>query len=295
MATLRELKARIGSVASTEKITGAMKMISSAKMHKAELSIKQLRPYRSQIETIIANLLSADTPVASPLMAVREIKSVAVVVWGSDNGLCGGYNMNLYKHVASLLDELREKYGQTVRITVIPVGTKIAKPVQKLSSPGVTVASDYSVNSKSDDADIKGFVDRLQQEFITGIYDAVEAVSTQFLSVSRQRIATVRLLPIEGASLSVATEKSASQVKPYIFEPSVEEIFRTALPLFQQAVMQDIFAQNIASEQAARVMAMQSANDNARKLLDQLRLEYNKLRQQSITNELLDIVGGQVR
>ncbi|MDE5608429.1 MAG: ATP synthase F1 subunit gamma [Muribaculaceae bacterium] len=295
MATLRELKARIGSVASTEKITGAMKMISSAKMHKAELSIKQLRPYRSQIETIIANLLSADTAVESPLMTVREIGSVAIVVWGSDNGLCGGYNMNLYKQVVSRVAEVREQYGPSVRITVIPVGSKIAKPVQKLVPEGIAVATDYNVDSKSDEAAVKAFTERLQQEFLSGVYDKIEAVSTQFLSVSRQRIASVQLLPIEAASLSSAAENGASKVKPYIFEPSVESIFRTALPLFQQAVMQDIFTQNVASEQAARVMAMQSANDNARKLLEQLRLEYNKLRQQSITNELLDIVGGQVR
>ncbi len=295
MATLRELKARIGSVASTEKITGAMKMISSAKMHKAELAIKQLRPYRSQIETIIANLLSADTAVESPLMAVRDVRSVAIVVWGSDNGLCGGYNMNLFKQIVKTVADLRAQYGDTVSITVIPVGSKIAKPALKLQTEGVAVATGYAVDSKSDAAAIKAFTDALRSDFLAGTFDRIVAVSTQFLSVSRQRIASVQLLPIESASLSTAAANGASGVKPYIFEPSVETIFRTALPLFQQAVMQDIFAQNVASEQAARVMAMQSANDNARKLLEQLRLEYNKLRQQSITNELLDIVGGQVR
>ncbi len=295
MATLRELKGRIGSVASTEKITGAMKMISSAKMHKAELALKQLRPYRSQIETIIANLLSADTACTSPLMEHRDVKSVALVVWGSDNGLCGGYNMNVYKQAVARIASLREELGSGVAITVIAVGSKVAKPLSKLAAEGITFVNDPQVSSKSDEAGVKAFTDTLREKFLDGTYDRIEALSTLFLSVSRQRVDLCRLLPIEAESLSQAAEAAASTVKPYIFEPGPERIFERALPLFQQAVMQDIFMQNVASEQAARVMAMQSANDNARKLLEQLRLEYNKLRQQSITNELLDIVGGQVR
>ncbi|MDE6802980.1 MAG: F0F1 ATP synthase subunit gamma, partial [Muribaculaceae bacterium] len=245
MATLRELKARIGSVASTEKITGAMKMISSAKMHKAELSIKQLRPYRSQIETIIANLLSADIAVESPLMTVREVACVAIIVWGSDNGLCGGYNMNLYKQIVATIAELREKYGQTVKLTIIPVGSKIAKPVQKLTSEGVEVATDYNVDSKSDEATVKAFTERLQQEFLDGVYDKIEAVSTQFLSVSRQRIASVQFLPIEAASLSSAAESGDAKIKPYIFAPDVESILRPLLTSFQKSVIQDILKHNI--------------------------------------------------
>lgn len=295
MATLRELKARIGSVASTEKITGAMKMISSAKMHKAELALKQLRPYRSQIETIIANILSSDIVFSSPLMTVREVNSIAVVVWGSDNGLCGAYNINLSKRVSARVDELRHLYGSDVNITIIAVGSKVAKAVAKLAGKKINVVTNPEVNSKSDEVSIKSFTGTLRDYFLNGTYDRIEAISTQFLSVSRQRIENVLLLPVEAASLESGAMSDSVKVKPYIFEPSAARIFETVLPMFQQAVMHDIFMQNVASEQASRVMAMQSANDNARKLLEQLRLEYNKLRQQSITNELLDIVGGQVR
>lgn len=296
MATLRELKARIGSVASTEKITGAMKMISSAKMHKAEQALRQLKPYRSQIETIIANILNADTVFTSPLMTVREVKSVAIVVWGSDNGLCGAYNINLYKSLVSRLDEIKERYGSGIAVTIIAVGTKVAKAAAKLAGGNVTCESIADVNAKSDESTIKVFTNGLRDDFLSGKYDRIEAISTHFHSVSRQRIETTLLLPIEQESIAATdAQGDASGVKPYIFEPSAARIFECVLPLFQQAVMHDIFMQNVASEQAARVMAMQSANDNARKLLDQLRLEYNKLRQQSITNELLDIVGGQVR
>lgn len=292
MATLRELKARIGSVASSEKITGAMKMISSAKMHKAEQALRQLKPYRNQVETIIANLLSADVEFASPLMESREVKSIALVVLGSDDGLCGAYNVNIYKQVVAHIEELKQEYpGAT--ITLLPVGSKVAKQVVKLDGQGVKVDIETGVSPKSDQEAVKLFTARLREDFMNRRFDLIDSLSTHYHSVSRQRIETRRLLPVQAATLSGNT--SGVEIRPYLFEPSPAAIVDTVLPLFQLAVMQDLFTQNQASEQAARVMAMQSANDNAKKLLEQLRLEYNKLRQQSITNELLDIVGGQVR
>ena len=292
MATLRELKARIGSVASSEKITGAMKMISSAKMHKAELALRQLKPFRSQVETIIANLLSADVDFASPLLESREVKSIDLVVMGSDDGLCGAYNVNIYKQAVAEVETLRSQYPEAV-ITVMPVGSKIAKQVVKLGRPDVKVNLTTGVDSKSDGEAVKIFTDTLRERFIAGQSDLAVILSTHFHTVSRQRIESRQFLPVQASSLSGSNGNIT--IKPYIFEPSPRAIVDSVLPLYQLAVMQDIFTQNRASEQAARVMAMQSANDNAKKLLEQLRLEYNKLRQQSITNELLDIVGGQVR
>lgn len=292
MATLRELKARIGSVASSEKITGAMKMISSAKMHKAEQALRQLKPYRSQVETIIANLLSADVEFASPLLESREVKNIALVVLGSDDGLCGAYNVNIYKQLVVKLDELHTQHPEA-KVTILPVGSKIAKQVVKLGNDTVKVDINTGVDSKSDEEAIRIFTAAMRDSFMSGQYDLVVSLSTHYYSVSRQRIESRQILPVEAASLS--GHDNGVTIKPYIFEPSARAIVDTVLPLFQLAIMQDLFTQNRASEQAARVMAMQSANDNAKKLLEQLRLEYNKLRQQSITNELLDIVGGQVR
>ena len=293
MATLRELKGRIGSVASSEKITGAMKMISSAKMHKAEQALRQLKPYRSQIETIIANLLSADVDFHSPLLESREVKSIALVILGSDDGLCGAYNVNIYKKAVELIESLKIEHPSAV-ITLIPVGNKIAKQVVKLQSPGVKTEIVPDIDSKSSAEAINSFAAFLRDSFLSGTYDMVTALSTHYYTVSRQRIESFQVLPVEQATLAKAdSTDSKPTIKPYIFEPSPEAIVDTVLPLFQLALMQDLFTQNMASEQAARVMAMQSANDNAQKLLEQLRLEYNKLRQQSITTELLDIVGGQ--
>lgn len=294
MATLRELKGRIGSVASSEKITGAMKMISSAKMHKAEQALKRQLPFRSQIETIIANLLSADAQFASPLIENRDVKHVSIVVLGSDDGLCGAYNVNLFKQLLDRVQYYRASYGENVKVRVIPVGSKMYKASYKIAHGDVVVEMVEGVNSKTEADGVKAFMAQLQQQFLAGETDLIDVLYMNFVSMSRQRPRIEQVLPVVQETFMPADGKVASS-RPYLFEPDVNQICSSILPLFLLSTMQEIFTENRASEQAARVMAMQSANDNAKKLLDQLRLEYNKLRQQSITNELLDIVGGQVR
>lgn len=293
MATLRELKGRIGSVASSEKITGAMKMISSAKMHRAEADLRRLLPFRQQIETIIGNLLSTDAEFSSPLTETRDVNNVAFVVLGSDDGLCGGYNINIFKGLVEAIGSARSRYGQNVGITIIPVGKKIAKAADKIADSTVKVEKHEGVNSKSDSATVKGFTKSLVESFMAGNTDRVELIYMNFQSVSRQRLRTEPLLPVDAASLSGDGVKAIC--RPCIFEPDATTIFQSVLPMFLLSVMQEVFTENRASEQAARIMAMQSANDNAKNLLEQLQLEYNKLRQQSITTELLDILGGQVK
>lgn len=294
MATLRELKGRIGSVASSEKITGAMKMISSAKMHKAESALRKLKPYRSVIETIIANLLSADAAFSSPLTEERTPHHVTMVVLGSDDGLCGAYNVNIAKYLAGEIDRLRTDFPSVQQIEVVAVGRKMAKAAGRLAGHGVSVRQADSVDSKSEGNDVKAFESGLREQFLSGATDAVKLVYMSYHSAGRQRPRTDSLLPLSADAFAASGSEGAS-ARPYIFEPDAQTIFATVLPMYLLALAQEVFVENRASEQAARVMAMQSANDNAKKLLDQLRLEYNKLRQQSITTELLDIVGGQVR
>lgn len=294
MATLRELKGRIGSVASSEKITGAMKMISSAKMHKAEGALRRLKPYRSTIETIIANLLTADATFTSPLAEPRDVNRLTVVVLGSDDGLCGAYNVNLAKYLGERIAEQRERYGDNLHVTIVPVGKKMTKAIawfcRNLKNVDVKVPE---VNSKSDGSDVKAFVDSLQASFLAGETDAVDLLYMKYVSAGRQVATFDRLMPLSPDVFSHEGIKPSA--RPYIFEPDAQSIFSSVIPMYVLAMTQEVFVENRASEQAARVMAMQAANDNAKKLLDQLRLEYNKLRQQSITSELLDIVGGQVR
>lgn len=293
MATLRELKGRIGSVASSEKITGAMKMISSAKMHHAEAALRRLLPFRRQIEHILGNLLTADAEFSSPLTVARDVTSIGLVVFGSDDGLCGAYNINILKQVIVNINDYRARYGDSVKVTIIPIGKKITKASRKLDIPGVSVSLPDGINSKSTGDDVKTFTRQLESSFIDGTFDRVDLLYMNFQSVSRQRLRTDNILPVVPASF--LPEGSKIVCRPYIFEPDAQSIFVSVLPMFLLAAMQEVFTENRASEQAARIMAMQSANDNAKKLLDELQLEYNKLRQQSITTELLDIVGGQVR
>lgn len=295
MSTLRELKTRIGSVSSSEKITGAMKMISSAKVHKFEQALKRLVPYRSQIQSIMGHLLDADAQFSSPLIEDRaEVKTVGVVIFGSDDGLCGAYNMNIFKHLLVTLNQIRARHVESKpRFVLYPVGKKMRRAVDKLACEDIEVIHSEGVDSKMEGRAVNEFTLSLQSRFSGGELDEVHVVYMNFLSLSRQRVKDEQLFPIRAEELT-GTSDAANANKPYLFEPDANRIFNEVLPMFVLSTMQEITVENRASEQAARIMAMQSANDNAKKLLDSLQLEYNKLRQQSITTELLDILGGQV-
>jgi len=291
MATLRELKGRIGSVASSEKITGAMKMISSAKMHKAEGELKRLLPFRRQIQAIIANLLSSDAQFSSPLTEGAPVKRMAIVVLGSDDGLCGAYNVNMAKHLKAHIDRLRADIGLGLKIDIYPVGKKMVKAMLKLADANIRVVTDFGVNTKSSGEAVKAFNKHLVERFLSKEVQRVDLAYMNFKSISRQVPVAEQMMPVQPEMFGEAK----GRIKPYLFEPDANAIYGAVLPMFLLSTLEEVFGENRASEQAARVMAMQSANDNAKKLLDQLQLEYNKLRQQSITNELLDIVGGQKR
>ena len=295
MATLRELKGRIGSVASSEKITGAMKMISSAKMHKAEGVLRRLQPFRKCVETVIGNLLSSDAAVSSPLTAMRPaVNRAAIIVLGSDDGLCGAYNVNIFKGMLGTIAGIRSRAGEGVDIEIVAVGRKMRRAVEKIAAadPHLTLAPVPAVDSKSDGDCVKAFAQGFEQRFLAGELDLVVLQYMHFVSAGKQRLVADNYLPVSQEALAGDSKGTG---RPYLFEPDAATIFGTVLPMYLLSMMQEAFAENRASEQAARVMAMQSANDNAQKLLEQLQLEYNKLRQQGITTELLDIVGGQAR
>lgn len=293
MATLRELKTRIGSVASSEKITGAMKMISSAKVHQNEQSLKKLAPFKNQIQSIMGHILSTDENFNSPLIEAREVKHASMVVYGSDDGLCGAYNINIFKGFLVELNKIKETYGKDVKITVYPVGSKIAKAMMRLVSDEFEVVVPEGVDSKMSGEKVTSFTHTLRDSFIAGQTDLVEVVYMHFYSMGRQRLTAEQLFPVLADEL-LAGETRTEENQLYIFEPDPNSIFNEVLPMFVTSTMHEITIENRASEQAARVMAMQAANDNAKKLFEQLQLEYNKLRQESITTELLDILGGQV-
>lgn len=293
MATLRELKTRIGSVASSEKITGAMKMISSAKVHKFESSLKQLVPYRDQIKKIMGHLMTSGANFTSPLIEPRhEIGKIALAVFGSDDGLCGAYNINIVKATLEEIKKLKEKYGEGIEIDLYPIGQKMAKAAAKIEGGKIKVIKLPGVDSKMTGEKVNEFTHSLRDRFTSGDYDMVLVEYMKYYSMSKQRPLLEQLFPISAEELLSDEEERSERL--YIFEPDANAIFNAVLPMFVLSTMQEITIENRTSEQAARVMAMQSANDNAKKLQESLKLQYNKLRQEGITTELLDILGGQV-
>lgn len=293
MSTLRELKSRIGSVSSTEKTTSAMKMISSAKMHKFTGQLQRLLPYRNMVQSVIGHLLATDVEYSSPLINVREVKKVALVTFGSDDGLCGAFNIYVSKFMLQTVAALKQKYGSDVAITIIPIGKKITKALESMKHPGFGVQPAANVNTRSNVDQLHDFTELLRERFLDGTYDQVNLVYMHFKSTSRQVPTCEQMLPVSYEALMSTADKSVANL-PCIFEPDANSIFNSVLPLYIRSMMQEVFTESCASEQASRVMAMQTASDNAKELLEELNLEYNKLRQQGITTELLDILGGQV-
>ncbi len=269
-----------------------MKMISSSKMRKATGQLQRLSPYRHMVQHVISHLLVIDQQFDSPLIADRDVQRVALVVFGSDDGLCGGFNVNIFKQLLVSIKEVRQQYGQQVGITVVPVGKKMTKAVEKIAGKDIQVER-VALNTRSDSEQLYAFTDLMKTRFLEHTFDRVETLYMHFISTGKQVFTREQLLPVSYQGLADNVDPRAAN-SPCLFEPDANTIFNTVLPLHIKSMLQDVFIQSAASEQSARVMAMQAASDNAKELLDELQLEYNKLRQQGITTELLDILGGQV-
>lgn len=287
MATMRELKGRINSVHSSQKITGAMKMISSARLRKAESKLLQAIPYREKLWNIYAHIQKSGCDFVSPLAEAKAVKKIALVVFASEDGLCGAFNLNLYKKLADVVHYWQSSGVQ--EITVLPVGKKILADVRKIK--GIHLAGHPEAFEKKDFVHATcELANQLMDSFLKGEYDRVEVVYAYYKSMGVQVVRSHQFLPVvvDETVINAPLEREVW----YIYEPDCESILKMLYPLLLQALLYEMFMENRTSEQAARILAMQMANDNAVKLLGNLHLEYNKLRQQGITSELLDIAGG---
>ncbi len=292
MASLKEIKNRIGSVKSTLKITSAIKMVASVKLHHAQAAIGNLLPYEKELTGILGHLSdSAMEP--GPYEQSRPVKSVAVLACASNSSLCGAYNSNVIRRVKSVLDE----YGRVgVPVTVYSVGKKMSEAMRKI---GFVSPEDLSgLAAKPDYAGAAALAGRLMEAFLSKKYDRVELVYTHYRSTSSHVVRRETYLPFsleEEKSMSAdpsAAESSAAD--DFILEPGRTELFEKLLPMVMCLKIYTMLLDASESEHAARTMAMQTATDNGNDLLQDLTLEYNKGRQQKITNEILDIVGGSV-
>ena len=287
MASLKEVKTRINSVQSTRKITSAMKMVASAKLHKAQGAIENMLPYQRKLNKILTNFLSADLPVESPFCAERPVKRIAIVAFSSNSSLCGAFNANVLKMFLQTVGEYRE-LGQD-NILIYPVGKKIEEAVKKL---GFFPQGSYQRLADKPSYDEAAALSRLLMElFLEKNIDRVELIYHHFRSMGIQELLRERYLPIDLSAVHNEDGKTG-MVNDYIIEPSAAQLIADLIP---QVLSQKIFTAALdsnASEHAARTLAMQIATDNANELIQELTKQYNKTRQQAITNELLDIVGG---
>lgn len=286
MASLKEVKGRIASVNNTRKITSAMKMVASAKLHKAQAAIENMLSYERRLNHILTNFLSADSEVESPFIVKREVKRVAIVVFASNTSLCGGFNANIIRHLTVILDEYKSLGMENVLL--YPVGRKVAEGVKKL---GFKTEGDFQhMADKPSYQEAAALAEDLMRRFLHRDIDKVELLYNHFRSTAVQVLTRETYLPID--LTQEKKEEDKGRIPDYIVEPSVDVVMGELLPKVLRMKMFTVLLDSNASEHAARTMAMQIATDNANDLLQDLTVMYNKSRQQAITNELLDIVGG---
>lgn len=319
MPSLKEIKGRIASVKSTRKITSAMKMVASSKLHHAQQMIENMLPYENMLERILRSFLASEADAHTVFSEVRPVKHVAFVVYSSNSSLCGGFNANVTKMLHAAVEEYSALGKEN--ILVYPVGRKIAEQVQKM---GLESAGDFTeLADKPNVAQCIDIARELGEKFLKGEIDRIELIYHHFKSAGSQILQRKTFLPIDvneaigqdnDRDLSHKTvtpemqeylrknakeeEKKKIESKPlndnFIVEPDMDTVLKTLIPKLAHLMLYTALLDSNASEHAARMVAMQTATDNADELLRVLNLQYNKSRQQAITNELLDIVGGSV-
>jgi F-type H+-transporting ATPase subunit gamma len=281
MANLKDLRTRITSVGSTMQITSAMKMVSAAKLKKAQDGITQLRPYANKLQEILENISATLDPTESAYGEQRVVKRALIVPITSNKGLCGAFNTNVIKQTRRMIAEY-EAAG--VQVTLVPFGKKAADLFRK---EGFVIAS-YHIEIFKDlnPTDVSEIAQGLMTDFLNNKYDKIQLVYNQFKNAASQILQVEQFLPV----MPVAESQEPSG--DYIYEPSQAEILETLIPLSLQTQLLKALMDSFASEHGARMTAMHKATDNAKEIRDQLKLDYNKARQAAITNEILEIVGG---
>jgi len=282
MANLKEIRSRITSVGSTMQITSAMKMVSAAKLNRAQDSIVQLRPYANKLRELLQNVSATlDAGVGGALTEQREVNNVLLVAINSNRGLCGGYNSSIIKKVNALLEG--ELAGKNVELVTIG-----KKAYESFKNTQIIAANESALWDNLNFADVAKIADELVAQFKEGKYDQIRIVYNQFQNAAVQIVQDEQFLPVV---LEQGQEETAAELD-YIFTPSKEEILNDLIPQTLKTQLYKSVLDANASEHGARMTAMHKATDNASELQRALKIQYNKARQAAITNEILEIVGG---
>jgi F-type H+-transporting ATPase subunit gamma len=286
MASLLDLRRRLRSIRNTQQITRAMKMVSAAKLRRAQDRAIASRPYARALRDVLASVSASVADAKHPLLASREEKRVVLLIVGGDKGLAGAFNANVHRAVAALLAQKSEWQ----EVTLLPIGKKAldywkrrGRPLTSKTYPGIFARVEY--------AHAREIADYLSTEFAAERIDAAYAVFNEFKSVLSQIVRVERLLPIARGEVSAAEAKAGAR-RQYIFEPDPETILAALLPRYLQFTIFRLLLESAAAEHAARMTAMDSATKNAGELIDRLTLNYNRARQARITKELIEIVSG---
>ena len=280
MSGLKEIRNRISSVSSTMQITNAMKMVSAAKLKKAQDSITATLPYSNKLSELVKNIsASIDSVDSNPLFVAREVKKTLIIVITSNKGLCGGFNSNVIKEVYNISSE----YGSN-KPDLLTIGKKGDDILKKKFN---VISSHNDLFEQFSYLNVKSIASKIMQLYTDEKYDEVILVYNHFKNAATQIINKEQFLPI-----SENTDNNVSTSGDYIFEPNRERILEELIPKTLSIQLFKSISDSIAGEHGARMTAMHKATDNASELRDQLKLTYNKARQTAITNEILEIVGG---
>ena len=284
MAVGREIRDKISSVKSTQKITKAMEMVAASKMRKAQDRMQAARPYARKIRSVVAHIAKANLEYKHPFTIEREVKRVGYIVVSSDRGLCGGLNMNVFRKVVG---EMAEWDSKNVEIDIATLGAKGLAYFRRAGGNVISEASHFG--DDPDLSDLLGAITTMLSAYEDGKIDRLYLVSNEFVNTMTQAPQSLQLLPVK------ADEEAAAEVPAlfdYIYEPEAKPILDTVLKRYIESQIYQAVVENIACEQSARMVAMKAATDNAGDLIAELELVYNKARQAAITQEISEIVSG---
>ncbi|RMX11152.1 F0F1 ATP synthase subunit gamma [Vandammella animalimorsus] len=287
MAAGKEIRGKIKSVENTKKITKAMEMVAASKMRKAQERMQAARPYSDKIRTIAAHLAAANPEYRHPFMVQNDAKAAGMIVVTTDKGLCGGMNTNVLRAVTNKIGELQKK-GDAIR--AVAIGGKGLGFLNRIGAPVVAEATALGDTPRIDA--LIGPVKVLLDAYVAGEINAVYLSYTRFINTMRQESVIEQLLPLQPEHLAAQPGQKKAADWDYIYEPDAQTVIDELLVRYIESLIYQAVADNMASEQSARMVAMKAATDNAGNVIDELKLVYNKTRQAAITTELSEIVAG---
>lgn len=287
MASLKEIRAKVASIKSTQKITRAMQMVAASKMRRAQERMQLGRPYADSMRRVVSHLVKASPDYKHPYLVPRPVNRVGYIVVSSDRGLAGGLNINLFK---KLMQHVKQQKSQSVETRFAVIGQKGVSFFKTFGGTVIAAETHYGDNPSFEQLSVP--VQVMLDAYNRGEIDEIYMVYNEFVNAMTQNPSVQRLVPIAAESLVDETMANREHSWDYIYEPTTKELLDGLMGRYVESIVYQGVVENIASEQSARMVAMKAATDNAGNLINELQLVYNKLRQAAITREISEIVGG---